>query len=65
MRVTGITQNIELTVCVFHSGSGSALSFCTEGLTGPVNEVYAGRGGAGEGSLCSDLLGIPQSAWGW
>lgn len=59
MRVTGITQYIELTVRVFHNGP--ALSFCTEGLTGPANEVYAGRGDMGEGRVLTywEFLSLP------
>lgn len=37
----------------------------SEGLTGLTNEVCARERGAGEGSLCPDLLGVPQPAWGW
>lgn len=56
-------QYIDLAMCIFHSGS--ALSFYVEELTGPINEVYAERIQGREGSLCSDLLGMTQSAWVW
>lgn len=57
-RVTGITQYIEFTAHVFNSGA--ALDICAEGRTSSTNEVCAQERGAGEGSLCPDLLGVPQ-----
>lgn len=59
--VTELPRNMELTVHVHDSGS--ALIFCTEELTGPANGVYPMGRGAGDRTLCSDLLGILSLRW--
>ena len=59
--VTRWPRHMELTVRV--RDSGSALIFYTEELMGPANGACPMGRGAGDPSLCYDLLGILSLCW--